>query len=203
MVEVRNVKEFAVKNEEQLIRFFKYKTGIFDKDMVDEHIQEFYVKLIQTKALEGYDKKKGNFDTYIATLLCWVLPAMAKKNVSIQHEFVSVAKQIRHGVSEFEDIWEHTTDFTGPYKFDRTGFIPDTGECSPDELFEQCLKEFKEYLKRTESENSFKQMMIYLEYKQEGFKSAYIAKVLGVSDNLVKLIKQRLQKRFILWKTLR
>lgn len=202
---VRDVESFVEKNGKQLLKFFKYKTGIFDEDLIHEHIQDFYLKLIQTKALEAYDEKAGEFETYVLTLLCWMLPYMAKKNVAIHHSFLtSMRIQGKNGF-EVEEIWDHVSNFEGlnTYKICSSPCTPSSFTEDQNDLFDIYVEEFKEYIDRTESASLSHQMHIFIDLRQEGFKSTDIAKYLNVSDNMVKFIKQKLQKRFELWKRLR
>lgn len=199
---VRDVKSFVEKNGEQLQKFFIYKTGIFDRELVHEHLQEFYVKMIQTKALETYSEKEGSFEAYIYTLLCWMLPYKAKKNVAVQYEFITRVRREDQTAFDADDIWDHLGTFEGPYKVDFSPCTPRILEERDEELFNQYIEEFKEYISETESERVSYQMFTYLEGKQNGCNSSDIAKILGVSDNMVKFIKQKVQRKFELWKML-
>lgn len=199
---VRDVKEFVDKNESQLQKFFIYKTGIKDKELIREHLQDFYVKMIQTRALESYSVDKGSFDTYISTLLCWLLPARAKKNVSVQYKFVSSVKKKDQCFREEDEVWDHIGNFEGPFKVDFSPCTPRILDDPDEKLFIQYLDDFKEYIKRTESAKSSDSMLIFLQRKQEGCNSSEIAIALGVSDNMVKIYKQRLRRKFEIWQTL-
>jgi|WetSurMetagenome_2_1015567.scaffolds.fasta_scaffold545873_2 hypothetical protein len=199
---VRDVKSFVERNGEQLQRFFIYKTGITDRELIHEHLQEFYVKMIQTRALESFDEKEGSFDTYISTLLCWMLPYRAKKNVSVQYKFVSRVFRDGRPECDAEDVWDHTGTFEGPYKVDFSPCTPRSFDENDEELFSQYLKDFKKYIQKTESEKVTHQMFTFLSGKQMGLRSSDIAILLGVSDNMVKIIKQRIQVKFERWKTL-
>ena len=79
MVAVRDVREFAIKNQQDLVSFIIYKTGILDQDLIMDQIQDFYIRLIRSKALDKFDSTKGSFESYIFTLLCWMFPVFAKK----------------------------------------------------------------------------------------------------------------------------
>lgn len=199
---VRDVKSFVDKNGEQLQRFFTYKTGIVDRELVHDHLQEFYVKMIQTKALESYREEEGSFDTYISTLLCWMLPYRAKKNVSVQYSFISRVQKPGQSLQEAVDVWDHMGNFEGPYKVDFSPCTPRILDDPDEELLQQYLGEFKEYILRTESRVNSSRMFTFLQCKQEGCNSAEIAVALGVSDNMVKIIKQRLRRKFEIWQTL-
>lgn len=197
---VKDVKSFVEKNGDQLLKFFVYKTGIIDRELVHEHLQEFYVKMIQTNALERYQEEKGSFDTYISTLLCWLMPQMARKNINVQHEFVSQVKFSHKGNIDVCDIWEHTSKNNGPYRIDFSPCTPRVIDDDEENDFSLYLDNFKEYIVRTESKKCSFQMLTFLDKKAEGCNSSDIAIVLGVSDNLVKFIKQKLQGKFEIWK---
>jgi hypothetical protein len=199
---VRDVKSFVAKNGDQLQKFFIYKTGIIDRELIHEHLQDFYVKMIQTRALESYREDEGSFDSYISTLLCWMLPYKAKKNVSVHFDFITKVQRPGQLPREADDIWEYMGTFEGPYKVDFSPCTPRIFDNTDEELFQQYLNEFKEYITKTESPINVRRMLIFLECRQEGCNSAEIAVYLGLSDNMVKIIKQRLLEKFELWKIL-
>jgi DNA-directed RNA polymerase specialized sigma24 family protein len=200
---VRDVETFVNKNNSQLKSFFKYKTRILDKDIIEEHIQEFYYKLIHTNALENFDEKKGSFDTYIATLLCWLLPYKAKKNVSVKYEFISYVKVEKAMKTNVEDIWDHIDKEYGPYKIDCSFYNPSMLDESEETLISLDIQEFKEYIKKTEKGRLAEQMLTFIEKRYEGLLSADIALILGISDNMVKIIKKKVRRKFETWKVLR
>lgn len=199
---VRDVKSFVTKNGEQLQRFFIYKTGITDRELIHEHLQEFYVKMIQTHALETYDEEKGSFDTYISTLLCWLMSYKKKKNLNIKYSFISSVCVDSQSLCDESDIWDHVGTFEGNFKVDFSPCTPRTFDNSDEEIFNHYLKEFKEYIHITESPKNIDRMLTFLECKENGCNSSEIAVVLGVSDNMVKIIKHRLKEKFGRWKTL-
>lgn len=196
---VRDVKTFVRKNGEQMKKLFIYKTGIRDQELVQEHLQDFYVKMIQTGALESYKEDRGTFENYIFTLMCWLMPQKAKKNVSIKYKFVS---QVYSDPSKFEDVWEHAGCFDGPYRFDFCPCTPRIVEEQEETTFTQYLKEFKEYIVSTEAVHSSDQMITFLNMKEDGCRSSDIAIHMGVSDTMVKFIKQKVQRKFERWKML-
>jgi hypothetical protein len=199
---VRDVKSFVEKNGKQLQKFFTYKTGINDREMIHEHLQDFYVRMIQTKALEHYRENKGSFDTYISTLLCWLLPYKAKKNVSVQYAFITRVRSATQTVDNADDIWDHMGTFNGPYRIDFSPCTPRVFDDESESTFNQYLEEFKSYIRETESRRSARQMIVFLDCKQTGGNSSDVAAILGVTDNMAKIIKQKLQKKFERWKTL-
>jgi len=199
---VQDVKSFVKRNGGQLQKFFIYKTGIIDRELIHEHIQEFYLKLIKTKALEQYREEKGSFDSYILNLFCWLMPQMAKKNHSVHHSFISCVQDKRRGASEAEDIWDHLSNSEGPYKIDFSPCTPRILDDGEEDLFLRYLEDFKAYISKTENDLNVHQMLTLLDKKQAGCKSTDIALILGVSDNMVKIIKQKLHRKFEIWKML-
>lgn len=196
---VRDIKTFVRKNGEQMKKLFIYKTGIKDQELVKEHLQDFYVKMIQTGALESYKEDRGTFENYIFTLMCWLLPQKAKKNIAIKYTFVS---QVSTDSNTREDIWDHAGDFSGPFRFDFCPCTPRIVEEQEERTYCQYLKEFKEYIVSTETVHSSDQMITFLTMKEEGCRSSDIAIHMGVSDNMVKFIKQKVQRKFERWKML-
>lgn len=88
MVIVKSVGDFQRKNEGELKAFMIHKTGIYDQDMINDTLQEFYARLIQSKALESFDAKMAptaeenqlNYDRWVCNNFCWLLPMLRKKN---------------------------------------------------------------------------------------------------------------------------
>lgn len=199
---VRDVESFVAKNGDQLQRFFIYKTGITDRELIHEHLQEFYIKMIQTHALETYDEEKGSFDTYISTLLCWLLSYKKKKNFSKKYKFISSVCIDNQSMSEESDIWDHVSISEGNFKVDFSPCTPRIFDDTDEYMFNHYLKELKEYIHSTESQKNRDRMLTFLECKENGCKSSEIAVVLGVSDNMVKIIKQKIKEKFERWKTL-
>lgn len=88
MVIVKNVRDFQKKNEDELKAFMVHKTGIYDRETINDTLQEFYTRLIQSKALENFDEKMAptaeenqlNYERWVCNNFCWLLPMMRKKN---------------------------------------------------------------------------------------------------------------------------
>lgn len=88
MVIVKNVGDFQRKNEDELKAFMIHKTGIYDPEMINDTLQEFYARLIQSKALESFDDKRAptakenqlNYEKWVCNNFCWLLPMLRKKN---------------------------------------------------------------------------------------------------------------------------
>jgi DNA-directed RNA polymerase specialized sigma24 family protein len=88
MVVVKTVEEFQRENENELKSFLSHKTGIIDQEIINDTIQDFYLRLMQTKALEGFDETRAptdeqnmlNYERWVCNNFCWFLPLMRKKN---------------------------------------------------------------------------------------------------------------------------
>jgi len=223
MVVVKTVKEFFLKNDQQLKKFMQYKTGIYDTNLINETVQEFYIKLIQSNALESYDPEKNSFDTYILNLFCWMLPYLSKKNFRYKHAAiprkslkyydVEDATEERHFfdyrlmsyVQRVDDkVWGVEDDIFN-YVHDRNpDYVPSTAYDSS--LFEDTnpealkyVEDFKRYIRNTETSKNADRMILFIEQKFQGCRSFQIAEMLGVSCNMVKFIKQNLQKKYTRW----
>lgn len=88
MVIVKTVDDFKRKNEGELKAFMIHKTGIYDQEMINDTLQEFYTRLVQSKALESFDEKMAptkeenqlNYERWVCNNFCWLLPMLRKKN---------------------------------------------------------------------------------------------------------------------------
>jgi len=134
MKPVKTVADFAKYNEKQLKTMFISKTGIRDKDIINDAIQEFYVRLIQTKALETYDEKEGSFNTYFFNLMCWMMPQMSRNNFRYNHEVLSTV-EIREPTNSCKekDIWDVVTGYGGGCYYSEKKI--------PDKVLKKQLKE--------------------------------------------------------------
>lgn len=254
MVPVRTVEEFAKQNEKQLRKLFSKKTGIYDKNLIDDAIQEFYVRLIQTKALESYDKNQGAFNTYLFNLMCWIMPQMSKKNFRHNYEVLSTidinTNNLKTDIREV-DIWDVINGYGGGCYY-HTDKLPDdllkkqlkeegSDEISGSDLdkikkngknvsvgnnskefisyrvdpmfrpsfleieeervvFRDYLK-FKEHIRRTESKEWANRMITYMDYKLCGCKGTDIAKILKITNAMIRLIKEKSYKKYIKWRS--
>lgn len=224
---VNSVEEFVKRNENDLRRYMIFKTGIFDKNLVDEAIQEFYVKLIETKALETYDEDEGAFSTYITNLFCWTLPGLRNKNFRINFDVLSSVSVGTGYDARRMDIWDviymrsnrvskfkpkkpaskreeirTSTEASNP----RISFNVEASFPCPaldnmnEDLFIRELENFKDYIKKTESKRNAKRMILYIDRKLDGCLSVDIAKMLKVSTTMVRIIKRELRYKYLKWK---
>ena len=109
MVIVDNVSDFAKKNEEDLRRFLTNRKGIFDPELVNDIIQNFYLRIIKNEALEKYDPSRGSFKTYIMTILCNMLKHEKNRNPRAVHDHLSSVSNRDNGFSrnsEEVDVFE-------------------------------------------------------------------------------------------------
>ena len=200
---VNTVEEFKRHNEHELRSFMAYKTGIYNRDLHDEAIQEFYVKLIETRALETfdplYDNKPRKFDTYITTLFCYVLPELKKKNHRALYPMITRVN-IGHSDPKLVDIWELISsdgvhsDFSVEKAYSTSAL-----ETRIDSEADLYVNDFIEYVKRTETPLRAKRMITYITHKLQGCNGTDIAHVLGVSNNMVIFIKNDLFDAFKEW----
>lgn len=218
---VRDVKEFALMNESALKKFMKYKTSIYDEDTINEYIQEFYLRLITTKSLERFDSsllEDGNeqklFDQYVCTLFCWMLPVMYRK--SLWHELgvpdrsVPAAKRrkvaaeiISEVPSENRDmlpheIWDHVTERDGRYKIEN-GYKPSVMDSETDDEEQRLAKEFMDYINRTEPRKRAHRMIVFVDHRMKGCNAVDVSVMLGISSNMVKLIKRQVREKYESW----
>lgn len=199
MVTERDIDKFARKNETDLRKFMVYKTHIIDRDVINESIQEFYIRLIESKALDTFDEKKGTFDTYIMNLFCWTLPALKRRNVLRNRNMVSVARIENATVYEREekDIWDCL--HMHPYYKVEPSFSNSNLEQQEEEELDQNIQDFIAYIKKTEKKKKADRMILFIKHRREGCLSEDIAVIMGVASNLVKEIKQELTEKFKKW----
>jgi len=218
---VNTVEEFARQNEEQLKMFMKYKTRIHDEDIINDTVQEFYVKLIETKALEAFDENQGEFSTYVTRLFCWLFPVLRKRNfrnivtrtireevngkkikkkVEVIYEVLSTFKSgsDRMWRTTENDIWDYVSSKNSYLNlhslYCNSHVMPDVEndlECS----FQRFIK----YIEKTEPVKRAERMVFVLKHRYDGCKSRDIAIMLGVSDNMVKLIKNSVREKYQEW----
>lgn len=203
---VRTVREFALKNEEDLRRFMMSKTKIYDQDMIREAIQNFYVRLITSRSLEKFDPSKGTFKTYITNLFAWGFPTAKKRNIKTRYTFVSQMRgRDRWGQwdGDYVDVFEGVAHgCAGPYVPHAIDPCYDASHAHKEQEddSERSLAEFIEYMSRTDPDRSKKQLIPFVQYRNQGCNGADVAKILGVSNNMIKIIKDRVRDSYEEWK---
>jgi len=207
MIRVSNVDDFAKMNESDLKRFMAHKTGIHDSDIIRDTIQEFYVKLIETKALDTYDPKLGTFKTYIMNLFCWLLPVLANRNHRTRYTLVSWVKETGRNQGSNDkgvvDVYERTASLgMSPYIDNVVDPRYHASHVSIDEDMHADidLREFMRYVERTHTEKNAERIRIYLANRTSGCNGADVAKILGVSNNMVKMIKEQVRESYEEWR---
>lgn len=213
MVAVRTVKEFAEQNEQELKSFMIYKTGIRDEEIIRDTVQDFYVKLIESRALDKFDPAQVTygslekcFSTYICNLFCWLLPMLAKKNFRARFNVISAVHFRNSPASYFNyatDVWDYTmTDNnTNPY----VSFCVDphygASHTSVDEEYvaHATFEDFREHVVETEKPKKADRILELIDRRAEGCTSRDVASILGLSGNMVKMIKNHAREKFYHW----
>lgn len=89
MIETKDMKVFVIKNDKHIRNFVIWKTGIIDKNVLDDITQNVYYYMLKCKTLEKYDTKKCmTFKKYVLNVVCWVLAHskyINKRNVASEH----------------------------------------------------------------------------------------------------------------------
>ncbi len=191
--------EFARKNENDLRRFMKYKTRIIDEGIIDEAIQEFYVRLIEAKSLATFDEREGSFDAYILNLFCWTLPTLKKRGYTRSGNMVSTAyvETASSDCRDARDVWE-CLHMNPDYKVDPC-YSNAALEYKEEEESEGLINEFIEYIRETEKGKKAERMITFIQRRREGCLSADVAVILKMADNHVKCIKQELYDKYKKW----
>jgi hypothetical protein len=116
MVVVKTVEEFQEKNENELKAFMRYQTGIYDQEIIKDTLQDFYVRLLQTRALEKFDENRAtteegntlNYERWVCNNFCWMLPLLRKKNYTSVLKLL-LPKSPEKSTSEKDDSEEDST----------------------------------------------------------------------------------------------
>lgn len=207
MIRVTNVDEFARKNEGDLWRYMTYKTGIRDADIIQDTVQEFYVKLIETRALDTYDPSRGTFKTYIMTLFSWLFPVLANRNPRAKHTLVSRVRESGRGSTADKDatidVYERTAVVGESPYIDNVVDPPYAAShvCLNDDIHADIeLGDFMRFVRRTRTEKSASRIRSYLIHRRSGCNGADVARILGVSNNMVKMIKKQTRESYEEWR---
>jgi hypothetical protein len=240
MVIVKTVEEFKKKNENELKAFMTHKTGIFDQETIKDTLQEFYIRLLQSKALEGFDENRApteeenklNYEKWVCNNFCWLLPILRKKNYrgvlkikmtkdeiecrdnAIEEDLEKLEKDSDYEVLRFystlnvkeghteipKDIFEvisPSTKINGYTVDDR--FRVSMVEQEEDLDAKKTLCSFFRNVRKTMPEKKAYQIESYMKYRLQGLNSVDIAILLGVSNNMVKFIKQEAKEKYEKW----
>jgi len=206
MVVVDNVKDFAKYNEEDIRRFLTSSRGkkLFDLDMVNDIIQSFYVRLINSGALSKFNPELASFDTYIITILCNMLPQERRKNTFIRYRHVSVIPNPSRGNSGTDDnvdIFDHLHgNSRNPNLHIERKNVPSSIFREEEDECVNHIRAFIQFIKESEpNKRKARKMVCFLENKLEGCLATEIAMILGVSDNMVKIIKNNIYNKYKKW----
>lgn len=198
MIAVRNVRDFVRINGEEVKRFYQYKTGIRDSDIVQDNLQEFYKKLMTSRALETFDESKGSFDTYIFNQLCWLLPYLAKKNSRLRHPAISYVSVVKKGMETEEDVYDFVAHEYSMFKIDYQ-FSSHFHDYEEAVATKDYIRRFQNFIKDTETPNEASQMITFINQKKVGCRSCEIARLLNITDSRVNQIKRKLKSKYELW----
>ena len=195
MVAVHTVKDFVRYNDKDIRRFMTYKTGIFDKDLINDTVQDFYVSLIKTRALEAYDSSKGSFDVWVNSLFCWLLPKAKSKNFRTCFDVISKVSNSQGT----QDVWEFVGSHSKDYRVEGSYMVYSVVQDSEEEV-QKGIFDFVRYIKSTEKPIRSGRMVSILLHRYAGMKSVDIAQILKISPNMVKVIRQYTFTRWKVWK---
>lgn len=197
MVIVKTVEDFRKHNEEKLRKFMVYKTGIYNKDEIDDVMQEFYIKLIQTKALDSFDLNEVThgtpekvFKVYIVNLFCWLLHHTKKKRDKEKITKISWIHPKASSEKDPSDVFNYvsSSELCSDFQID-SKFYYDSHFMDKESQLQLEVEDFKKYIKKTESKKKAKKMICFLENRSSGCRSTDIAQMLGVSNNMIKFLK--------------
>ncbi|MBD3261055.1 MAG: hypothetical protein GF334_05135 [Candidatus Altiarchaeales archaeon] len=217
MVAVKTVKEFAEQNEQELKSFMIYKTGIRDEEIIRDTLQDFYVKLIESRALDKFDPEQVTygslercFNTYICNLFCWLLPTLAKKNFRARFKVISTvrggyadSKSVPSYFNYASDVWNYTLTESGPSQ--NVGFCIDphyaASHTTVDEEYaaHAIFDDFRQHVVDTEKPKKAKRILEVIDRRAEGCTSRDVASMLGLSNNMIKFIKNHAREKFYNW----
>jgi RNA polymerase sigma factor (sigma-70 family) len=180
----------------------KYKTGIHDIDIVNDVIQEFYVRLIKSRTLEEYDEEReSDFNTWVCNVLGWVLPLMKRRNFRNRFEVHSTVDTERSGIPEKTDVFEliDADKRSGThYKVDHT-FSTDMVEQLEIDEEQRKLESFLRYVRKTEPRGRADQIEQYVRCRLDGMTSVEIADMMSTSNSTLHVLKETLRKKMKRW----
>lgn len=204
MVIVKTVEEFHRQNEKELRDFMMFKTGICDKDMIDDTIQEFYVRLIKSRVLDKFDESEATygstqklFETWICNMFCWLLPVMKKRNFRHRFDVISALLIERGNATCLVDVWE---SLQGSGFTVAAGYHSDQVDMDNLTEYEYDVESLVRYIKLTEKKDKADQMVSYIRHKLDGLNGVDIAGILKVSNAMVNTIKNNLYAKMQEWK---
>jgi RNA polymerase sigma factor (sigma-70 family) len=204
MVVVNSIEDFVKYNEEDIRRFLTSSKKIYDPELVDDIIQNFYFRLLKSDALQNYDPKIAGFGTFVFTILCRMLPNERRKNPLAAHPHISAISNPEGSTArcaEDVDIFDFINgiDTHTEFKINRKNVPSSLYQDEEDECTKHMLS-FIEYVKKTETnKKKSKNIVCFLEHKMAGCLATDIARILGVSDNMVKIMKNNIYDKYKKW----
>jgi len=204
MVVVNNVGDFAYKNEKDVLNLLRYK-GITDKNVAKDILQNFYIRLLKSDALSTYNPEIAGFERYITTILYNMLPYENKRNPTRRYKHITCVynqdSEGRESTDVFDLVYGCTDD--NNYGISKKN-APSSLYISEEEEITKHICSFIQHIKDTEPDKVKAQKMIcYIESKMHGCVANDIALMLGVSDNMIKIMKNSLYERYKKWETAR
>ena len=208
MTVVDNVSDFAKYNEDDIRLYLtspRRGRGLYDPELVNDIIQNFYLRLLKSDALKKYDPAIGSFKTYVITILSNMLPQERKSNHSSRYKHLSSIIKPSAVVSlgaEESDIFNF---------FSCVGADTDFAVAQHKNIYSSLFQEeedlsirhfisFISHVKKTEpNKKKADAMVCFLENKMRGCLGSDIALMLGVSNNMVKIIKNNIYDKYKKW----
>jgi len=203
MVVVKTVREFAQKNEKDLKKFMRFKTSIYDEEIIKDTVQEFYVKLIEAGSLQSYNPELGTFRSYILSLFCWMLPQLGKKNFRVTKEVVSVVKNEKSYQDRYDEVWNclGKEDHRSEIAFVLHPNYHTSSMYYDEELAaENMMEAFISYVEKTETPKKARRTIEFIRRRLEGCNSVDVAGMLDLSNNMVKIIKNTAYDKYKKWR---
>jgi len=210
MVVVKTVKEFYEKNHNELRSFMMYKTGIGDADLINDTLQEFYLRMVQCNVLEAYDahlapnekENRQNFESWICYRLCWVFGIMKKRTQKEDlYNTISQVEKLEDGSSEPMDIWE-VVDTTKKNKYFTIDGHYHVSQIEQEEEADvnKHLNAFARHIERTLPEDKSEKIKNYMSYKVQGLNSVDIGSIMNISNTAVNMIRDDAKLRYEQWR---
>ena len=205
MVRVTTVEDFKKYNEDQLKRFMVSQTGIYDREIINDVVQDFYVRLIRSRALDRFnpDEKGANFSTWVCNILGWTLPENKKKNFRAQYKVISIIPdpESKGGCTKEVDVWDGINSYTdNPYYRLESGYTVSNVQHDREEESKRNIRSFIRYLETTETPEKAKKMIEYLEYRMDGLNDVAIAGIFNMTNAMMRIIRLAIQKKYYKWK---
>jgi bifunctional DNA-binding transcriptional regulator/antitoxin component of YhaV-PrlF toxin-antitoxin module len=123
---------------------------------------------------------------------------MCHKKAKFDYRMMSVVKKDDRLWAGSEDIFDFVHGENATLKITKAYEHSMYDGCD-DPLFDDYIEEFKAYIRRTETPKNAERMILFIEQKYAGCRGVEIAGMMGVSNNMVKIIKHSLQRKYNKW----